>query len=681
MKKRKPQSQRKTMPKYLRQGSILKYNKGNLLNTFRQTKDIKLQANLPKKDLNKSNKESPKTIDYIQLMNKYSHLIEQSSDISTKQNEENNINKFSISNYYIKTDYNQHKNNNLMNVLHYNNSYKNSVNNIKANTNKFNNNDNYFQFCKTDYENNEKEEDKNNFKYYTLKSFFQNKKSSSEIYIGSNNIKKHKPNNVENNKNNNVLNSYNRNKKIKNKENNLSGGNFFNKNNNLNNKYFNNNIHNNVSLRKISKQNNSSNSHSLNNLNINRTNTYFSENKNNNFINKNISLTNEIINQKNEPNNFFNIFSEKITPFINLCRKYAKFLNNSVNHIELNHISISNNNDYFDELKYIINQYNKFIFSDKVNIFFGVNSINNSSNDTKVRKNNFINSFNLSEFEPKTLNLTEKFRNKIKDLKTQKSEINDELNLYKKRNKTLVLEKEELDLVNKKLTKENEELNNKIKNMKNLENKCYHQDNTIDKLKCQIETLNIDIKYKEKIITNLQQILEQIKIKSNLINYNNKTNDSDNIIKFNSNKNNIHKQDTKKMSLKELGNEYNINGISNASDFLLDVNSESIEKDIILPLNLKVNSIESTNTINIEEYDKKKDENNSEIFINDKKESEENILQLKKDLNSKNNININKKSNLFFSEIEEPQILTKEMEKIDQDILNLKSKLKKIISK
>ena len=217
--------------------------------------------------------------------------------------------------------------------------------------------------------------------------------------------------------------------------------------------------------------------------------------------------------------------------------------------------------------------------------------------------------------------------------------------------------------------------------MKNLENKCYHQDNTIDKLKCQIETLNIDIKYKEKIITNLQQILEQIKIKSNLINYNNKTNDSDNIIKFNSNKNNILKQDTKKMSLKELGNEYNINGISNASDFLLDVNSESIEKDIILPLNLKVNSIENTNTINIEEYDKKKDENNSEIFINDKKESEENILQLKKDLNSKNNININKKSNLFFSEIEEPQILTKEMEKIDQDILNLKSKLKKIISK
>ena len=223
--------------------------------------------------------------------------------------------------------------------------------------------------------------------------------------------------------------------------------------------------------------------------------------------------------------------------------------------------------------------------------------------------------------------------------------------------------------------KENEELKKKIDNLMNFENKCYHQNNMIDKLKCQIETLNIDIRYKENIINNLQQILEQIKIKSNLMNYNNNTNDSDNI-KSNINKNNNPTLNTKKTSLKELGNEYIIKGINNTSDFLIDVNSESIEKDIIIPLNLKVNSIEG---IKKEEYNAKKKEDESEIIINNKDESEKNIMKLIQNLKVKNNNQ--SKSKLLYSEIDEPEILTKEMEKIDQDILNLKTKLKKIISK
>ena len=674
MKKKKPQSQsqshRKNIPKSPYQpSSILKKNHTNLINTFRQTKEK--QPNIPssqiKKNLNKTNKESPKTIDYRQVMNKYSHLIEQNHTQNTSSKNIDGKKYYNCNNYFIETDYNQDKKE-TVNILPYN-PYNSSGNNPKDI--KGNDNDNFFQFCRTDYEN---EEDKNNFKYFTLKNFYMKKKSGSEIYNYNNleNTSKNN-NNIDNNKINNILMSYNRNIKPKNRENVFNNEKNKINNNNLykstNNKNFSNiNIHSNVSLRKISKKN-SSNSHSLNNININKTNKYFNINNNENKNHfSNISLFKELLTQQNNKshNNFPpDFFSEKIYSFINLCQKYAKNLSNCINFVEINHNTIFNNNDYLDELKYIINQYNKFVFSEKINDYFNI-----KNNQIK-----YIDNYNLSEFEPKTLNLTERFRNKIKDLKSEKSEINNELILYKKKNRSLTLEKEELNLINKQLVKENEELKKKIDNLMNFENKCYHQNNMIDKLKCQIETLNIDIRYKENIINNLQQILEQIKIKSNLMNYNNNTNDSDNI-KSNINKNNNPTLNTKKTSLKELGNEYIIKGINNTSDFLLDVNSESIEKDIIIPLNLKVNSIEG---IKKEEYNVKKKEDESEIIINNKDESEKNIMKLIQNLKVKNNNQ--SKSKLLYSEIDEPEILTKEMEKIDQDILNLKTKLKKIISK
>ena len=676
MKKRQPQSQRKNIPKSIYQGNIIKKNNNNT-NTFRQTKDYKLLSNTKnKKTIQKSHKDSPKIIDYIQVMNKYSHLIDQNSGTSAKMEEIDDKN-----NYYLKTDYNQDKdkdkdkNKDMKNILHYNNSYNN---NTISNNNKINNNDNYFKFCKTDYDKIRKEEDKNNnFKYYTLKNFYQKKKNPSGINSDKNKYdNKSKPFYFENNKNNNnpLMTYANNSNNLKNRE--YKYKKFLNNNNYYqnNNKLYNTNIHNSVSLKKMSKAKTSSNSHSLNN--INRTNNYFNRNDNN-------SLSYDMFNNKpgtakEIKTNLLNYkyLSEKLNSFINLCKKYATILNNSINYIELNNNNIYNHIETFDELKYIIIQYNKFIFSEKIDNFFNIKINNNNIN--------YLSNINLNEFEPNTLNLTEKFRSKIKNLNYEKSEIIDELKKFKKKNKNLILEKEKLDLINKKLVKENQELNIQIKNLKNFENKCYHQNNMIDKLKCQIETLNIDIKYKENIITNLQQILEQIKIKAHFIN-NNNTSDSDNI-KINTNKNN--NQDiitnNKKEILKELGNEYNINGINNnISDFLLDVNSESIEKDIILPLNLKVNSIEYTNSINMENADKKKNENGSETIINYKEETQNNIKQLKQDLKEKNenSNNINRKSKLFFSNIEEPEILTKEMEKIDQDILNLKTKLKKIITK
>ena len=692
MKKKKPQSQRKSIHATYQgnQGNnICKKNKSNL-NTFRQNKDnnVKILTNKDKRNLNKSHKESPRTIDYIQIMNKYSHLMEQNQDLNSKNIEENNS-KYKYNNYYLNTEINQDKNINkeMPKSIHYSNINK------RSKDTGINNNDEYFQFCWTDYEKNEKEDNQNIFKYYTSKNFYQNKKNETNGCSGRNNLKKINKNIIKNedNKSNNIIyNSYNKDKNAKNKEKIYFSNMDDNKNRTH---FFNNNICNSVSLRKMSKRKNSTNSHSLGNINVytnkanesnlNRVNFNNNDVKQN-LRNINIASPNELFcdtsKNKNEETKEmnqkmfnYNYYSEKIITLITLCQKYAKVLNSSLSYVELNH---NNNNDSLDELKYIINQFNKLMFSDKINNFF-----NNKNNK------NHISNYNLSEFEPKTLNLTEKFKSKIKDLKTEKSDLNDELLLYKKKYKTLVLEKEELDLVIKKLTKENEELSNQNKNLKNLESKCYHQINMINKLNCQIETLNIDIKYKENIINNLQQILEQLKIKSNIIHFNNIANDSD-IMKFNKiksksiNKNIINNY--KKMNIKELekDKEYNFNGLNNISDFLLDV--ESIEKDIIFPKNLKVNSIEDSININIEEGDKKKNKNDSEIIINDKKESENVILKLKQNLKAKNqnnSVNNCKKTKLYFNQNEEPEIFNKEMEKIDQDILNLKTKLKKIMTK
>ena len=80
------------------------------------------------------------------------------------------------------------------------------------------------------------------------------------------------------------------------------------------------------------------------------------------------------------------------------------------------------------------------------------------------------------------------------------------------------------------------------------------------------------------------------------------------------------------------------------SDFLSDINNNSITKDIISPSNLNVNSV-IENIMDLDESDKNKKNINNNIDISEEKQ---------------------------FSE---------KMEKIDQDILDLKTKLKKIYSK
>ena len=558
-KKSQSQSQRKTASKSLYERNVPK-NKYSYLNTFRQSKDSKYFSS--KEDLKKkliSNQDSPRTIDYIQVMKKYEHLIEQNSE--NKKNEKDN---------YFKTDYNL-INNNLINFCNTDNN-NNSNDNDNKKISEINN------VIYLDYEKGK------NKSYKNIRNFFNDK-----IELGKNKM-----------------------------------NNFFEKNE----EYKKNNI-----TCKNTKKNISFNCQSFNNLNNTNNNIQneFYKKYNNN---KSFSFFHDLLNRENKNSNLKspgelninttnNTLIEKIKSIISLCQKYAKIMNNSINFIEVN--SINNSTDIFIELKNIIKQYNKFIFSEKIkNFIYKEDFIQNNNFLLKNAKSS--ENFNFKEFEPKNLNFTEKFRNKISALKNEKCKIYDELNSYKKKNKFLALEKDEMEIVVNKLKRENEELKNKIKNLEIIENEYHMQNNEINKLKGQIENLNIDIKYKENIIKNLQQILEQIKPNSNILNTNT------NYHKNNSAKNNIQIETNKQ---------------NNESGFLSDINNDSIEKDIISPCNLNVNSI-IENILNLDEEDK----NKTDI----------------------KHIKINN------SEVEQKKISEK-MEKIDQDILDLKTKLKKIYSK
>ena len=387
------------------------------------------------------------------------------------------------------------------------------------------------------------------------------------------------------------------------------------------NKFFENNEEykrNNITT-KNTKKNISFNSQSFNNLNMQNN---FLKKTNNN---KSLSFFHDLLNNGNkkcikskELNSNFetnnnNILLDKINHIISLCQKYAKIMNNSINFIEVN--KGGNNTDIFHELKHIIKQYNKFIFSEKIKIFISQDEI--IKNKFLENTLDSIYNFTLKEFEPKNLNFTEKFRNKISALKNEKLKINDELNNYKKKNKFLSLEKDEMDITINKLKKENEELNNRIKILENIEIQYNKLNNENSKLKGHIDNLNIDIKYKENIIKNLQQILEQIRLNSNIMNNNYY---QKNIIKNENNKQN------------------------DESDFLSDINNNSITKDIISPSNLNVNSV-IENIMDLDESDKNKKNINNNIDISEEKQ------------------------------------ISEKMEKIDQDILDLKTKLKKIYSK
>ena len=590
--KKKSQSQRKSFSNKLSERNNMVRNKSSNINTFRQMKDSKYFSSNDKiKKKLISNQDSPRTIDYMQVMKKYEHLIEQKPENGKKISK--NSNKIS-SNYY-KTENNLNKKinssrKNLMNQNYFNNNTFNKENINSHNIIKNNRNDFLMNFCKTD-----------DSCEYVIKNTCDNKNNKASIGKGANNVIFLDYENAKNKSYKNIRNCLNDKIEL--------------------NKFFENNEEykrNNITT-KNTKKNISFNSQSFNNLNMQNN---FLKKTNNN---KSLSFFHDLLNNGNkkcikskELNSNFetnnnNILLDKINHIISLCQKYAKIMNNSINFIEVN--KGGNNTDIFHELKHIIKQYNKFIFSEKIKIFISQDEI--IKNKFLENTLDSIYNFTLKEFEPKNLNFTEKFRNKISALKNEKLKINDELNNYKKKNKFLSLEKDEMDITINKLKKENEELNNKIKNLENIEIQCNKLNNENSKLKGHIDNLNIDIKYKENIIKNLQQILEQIRLNSNIMN---NYNYQKNIIKNESNKQN------------------------DESDFLSDINNNSITKDIISPSNLNVNSV-IENIMDLDESDKNKKNINNNIDISEEKQ------------------------------------ISEKMEKIDQDILDLKTKLKKIYSK
>ena len=590
--KKKSQSQRKSFSNKLSERNNMVRNKSSNINTFRQMKDSKYFSSNDKiKKKLISNQDSPRTIDYMQVMKKYEHLIEQKPENGKKVVK--NSNKINSNYYNTENNLNKKINSsrkNLMNQNYFNNNTFNKENINSHNIIKNNRNDFLMNFCKTD-DNSE----------YVIKNTCGNKNNKASIGGGANNVIFLDYENAKNKSYKNIRNCLNDKIEL--------------------NKFFENNEEykrNNITT-KNTKKNISFNSQSFNNLNMQNN---FLKKANNN---KSLSFFHDLLNNGNkkcikskELNSNFetnnnNILLDKINHIISLCQKYAKIMSNSINFIEVN--KGGNNTDIFHELKHIIKQYNKFIFSEKIKIFISQDEI--IKNKFLENTLDSIYNFTLKEFEPKNLNFTEKFRNKISALKNEKLKINDELNNYKKKNKFLSLEKDEMDITINKLKKENEELNNRIKILENIEIQYNKLNNENSKLKGHIDNLNIDIKYKENIIKNLQQILEQIRLNSNIMNNNYY---QKNIIKNENNKQN------------------------DESDFLSDINNNSITKDIISPSNLNINSVI------------------------------ENIMDLDESEKNKKNIN----NNIHISE--EKQISEK-MEKIDQDILDLKTKLKKIYSK
>ena len=590
--KKKSQSQRKSFSNKLSERNNMVRNKSSNINTFRQMKDSKYFSSNDKiKKKLISNQDSPRTIDYMQVMQKYEHLIEQKPENGKKISK--NSNKIS-SNYY-KTENNMNKKinssrKNLMNQNYFNNNTFNKENINSHNIIKNNRNDFLMNFCKTD-----------DSSEYVIKNTCDNKNNKASIGRGTNNVIFLDYENAKNKSYKNIRNCLNDKIEL--------------------NKFFENNEEykrNNITT-KNTKKNISFNSQSFNNLNMQNN---FLKKANNN---KSLSFFHDLLSNGNkkcikskELNSNFetnnnNILLDKINHIISLCQKYAKIMSNSINFIEVN--KGGNNTDIFHELKHIIKQYNKFIFSEKIKIFISQDEI--IKNKFLENTLDSIYNFTLKEFEPKNLNFTEKFRNKISALKNEKLKINDELNNYKKKNKFLSLEKDEMDITINKLKKENEELNNRIKILENIEIQYNKLNNENSKLKGHIDNLNIDIKYKENIIKNLQQILEQIRLNSNIMNNNYY---QKNIIKNESNKQN------------------------DESDFLSDINNNSITKDIISPSNLNVNSV-IENIMDLDESDKNKKNINNNIDISEEKQ------------------------------------ISEKMEKIDQDILDLKTKLKKIYSK
>ena len=359
--------------------------------------------------------------------------------------------------------------------------------------------------------------------------------------------------------------------------------------------------------------------------------------------------------------NMDNYIYDKLLLLLNLCRKYAKKFNKlyPLCELEFTKYNININTEIFEELKNTIVQYNTMIFSEKISNLFKIKNNENINNDYE----NVLNPLDISKFEPTSIaiNTVDKYKSCIKKLKEENKEYS---NMKKKM---------------EEIMEENMELKKKIEQFNLIENKYNYQNNIIENLKFQVETLNNSIKFKESKINSLQNIIEKNRTNQNLfdsnsisektINNNKKKDNNKNII-FNEkdinnefqlmkgNKN-INRYDNNNIISKITISSYNENLNSNNTNSNFFINKNSLEEinnanNIIKDNN--INNIENEN-VNIKTPSDKKIKKNENVYCFD------------------NNINN------CFEKNKEKNALNDEIEQLDQEIINLKSKLTQIIKK
>lgn len=407
-----------------------------------------------------------------------------------------------------------------------------------------------------------------------------------------------------------------------------------------------------------------------------------------------------IANNQNNSTNNDNYMTDKLLLLLNLCRKYAKKFN------KLYPLCKSNNNsEIFEELKNTIIQYSKMIFSDKITNLFKIKN----NLETMNEYDNILNPLDMSEFEPKSIsiNISEKYKSIIKGLKEENEEIKKKLNIYEEQIKNKDKDDNSLQQKIEQLSNENEDLKNKINEFIQKENKYSYQNNVIQNLKCQIDMLNNNIKTKENTINYLKSLLEKANvnqslyksdstlnsIQNNINNNKNNKNDMDktsakenkfllenNLFKENNvqtDKNNINRYEINNNISKISISTYNPNFNSNYYNSKIDdsnnnnlnqILEEQKSKDILY--NLKDN-LKNISSINNKEYIMI---SNEEEKISDIKNFDSDSYHINNDRKKENYKNGKERKN-------EQIVLNNEIEQLDQEILNLKSKLTKIIKK
>ena len=563
----------------------------------RQSIKRPLKSNKSNTNNNKTQRKSPKTIDYEQIMEKYGNMIDENlSKLYLNRKNKKTVIK-SPDRIYIHSNFNKTQINDNP-FTNFNEEEKNNLStNNNNNKNKKNKNLNFNKLIR------------NQKKLQIASIKTMNKKNS--VYNHAYILKS-----GDNNKQYNRCNSNNSNIKTKNKINNDNS---------------------NSEFEKLKKE-------------------IFYLKQENEKLRANTITHNNLSNIQNIDNFIY----DKFLLLLNLCRKYAKKFNKLYSLCELELSKYDINPEIFEDLKNTISQYNTMIFSDKITNLFKIKNNENLNNDYE----NILNPLDISNFEPKSIaiNMVDKYKSLIKKLKEENKE-------YQKKYE--------------ETTKENDELKKKIEEFIIKENKYNYQINVIENLKCQVETLNNSIKFKESQINNLQNIIKKNKANQNLFCSNSNSEQNLKLIKEKS-KSQI--SDNVMFNNRDDINDFNL--IKNIKDInRYDNNNNIISKITISSYNENLNSNNNSNiftnknslenTTNLNNIIKNNNINNIENEnVNIKTPSN------KKNIKSQNNFSYEQENiDTSLKNKKEKNILNDEIEQLDQEIINLKSKLTQIIKK